>query len=78
MYDEIPPGESTAERFSFDESDEAAPHYPLQIRWNRGFAVLRSLHSRLETVDAAEVQAIFGSLIAGLERVTSDVGAGHD
>ncbi len=67
FYDEIPSGESTAGYFSFDRTDEAAPHYPVPIRWNRGFAALRSLHSRLEVVDEKEVRFVFGPLLDGLE-----------
>lgn len=78
LYDEIPAGESTAERFSYDEADESAPHYPWPIRWNRGFTSLRSLHTRLENVDQAEVEAVFGSLLAGLAMFSSNERTTHD
>jgi hypothetical protein len=67
LYDEVPAGESTAELFSFDETDEFAPHYPWPIRWNRGFAAIRSLHGRLTDIDPQEVKTIFGPLLEGLE-----------
>jgi hypothetical protein len=67
LYDEVPAGESTAELFSFDETDESAPHYPCPIRWSRGFAAIRSLHGRLAEIDPQEVKNIFGPLIEGLE-----------
>ena len=65
-YDEIPPGEVGADLWTFEEMDETAPHYPWPILWNRGFASLRSLHSRLESVDPREVGLVFGPLLEGL------------
>jgi hypothetical protein len=70
LYDQIPPGEIIGERWNFDLTDEGAPHVPWLIRWHRGFAALRSLHGRLETVDAQEVQAVFGHFLAGLNDIT--------
>ncbi len=69
LYDEIPPGESEADYFSFDGQDEAAPHYPWAIRWNRGFAALYSMHARLRTIETAEVEAVFGPLVSGIDAV---------
>ncbi len=66
LYDVIPPGESTAERFNYDETDESAPHYPWPVKWNHTFAALQSLHARLEQVDADAVWSIFGDLIGQL------------
>lgn len=77
LYDEVPPGETTAELFSYEETDDAAPHYPWPIRWNRGFAALRSLHTRLESVDKSEIRSVFGPLIDGLAAVTAGEGPGH-
>jgi Mrp family chromosome partitioning ATPase len=71
LYDQIPPGEIIGERWNFDLDDEGAPHAPWLIRWHRGFAALRSLHSRLETVDTQEVQAIFGPFMAGLNDIVA-------
>lgn len=78
LYDEIPPGDATSEYWNFTEADEGAPHYPWAIRWNRGFAALRSLHSRLEVVDETEITAIFGPLIDGVQRATTKEGTAHD
>ena len=75
LYDAIPAGESLAERFSFDESDESAPHYPWRIRWNRGFAALRSLHGRLQQVDETEIVAVFGPLIDGVNSTITPPGS---
>jgi hypothetical protein len=71
LYDEIPPGEVAGARWNFDASDEGAPHYPWAVRWHRGFAALRSLHTRLESIDAREVEAVFGPLIENLALVSS-------
>ncbi|MBU4263468.1 MAG: P-loop NTPase [Proteobacteria bacterium] len=68
LYDEVPAGAIATEDgiWSFDESDEGAPHFPWPVRWHRGFAALRSLHGKLTGIDAEEVQTIFGPLIDGL------------
>lgn len=70
LYDEIPPGEVTGDRWNFDEYDESSPHYPWPVRWHRGFAALRSLHERLETMDAQEANSVFSAMIENLARVT--------
>ena len=70
LYDEIPAGETTEERFSFDESDKTAPHYPWEIKWHRGFAALRSVHTRFQSIDQNEITAVFGSLIDGINTIT--------
>lgn len=66
LYDEIPPGEIIGDRWNFDLAEEGAPHTPWLIRWHRGFAALRSLHGRLQTVDAQEIQAVFGHFLDNL------------
>jgi len=78
LYDEVPPGETTAELFSYEETDGGAPHYPWPIRWNRGFSALRSLHARLQGIDGSEVESVFGSLIGGVGVVMSERGPGND
>lgn len=54
------------EGWNFDEADEGAPHYPWAVNWHRGFAALRSLQGRLATIDAHEVEQVFGSLLTGV------------
>ncbi len=54
------------EGWNFDEADEGAPHYPWAVNWHRSFAGLRSLQGRLASIDAQEVQAVFGRLIGGV------------
>jgi len=78
LYDEVPAGEPVGDRFSFDEHDESAPHYPWPIKWHRGFAALPSLHSRFEHIDPSEVAAIFGSLVEDVRIITESEGRRHD
>lgn len=85
LYDEILPVESGAaglgpdgnwrvgelkEGWSFDEADEAAPHYPWPVNWHRSFAGLRSLQGRLATVELNEIQSVFGALVGGVLNTT--------
>jgi hypothetical protein len=75
LYDQAPAGDLSD--FSFDVTDSAAPHYPLPIRWHRSFAALRSLHDRLQDVDAAEVALLFGPLIDSVRAMTTRTGAAY-
>ncbi|MFM0518421.1 AAA family ATPase [Caballeronia jiangsuensis] len=79
LYDDVPAGVAADDLWSFAESDDTAPHYPWPIRWHRGFAALRSLHTRIETVDPQEVTAVFGHLLVELAVLTdADEGLRHD
>ncbi len=63
-YDIIDPTEGPpADAFSFDLADESAPHAPIPIYWNRGFASMRHLHALDETLAAAA----FGRFLAQLD-----------
>lgn len=78
LYDEVAPGEvASGDLWSFDEPEEGAPHSPWPIRWHRSFAALRSIHTRLNGIDANEVTHVFGDLIAGITR-TAATGEMHD
>ncbi len=66
LYDSIPAGEIIGDHFHFEAADAAAPHYPWGLKWHRSFAGLRSLHGRLNDIDAEEVSSIFGPLIRGI------------
>lgn len=75
-YDEVPPvglgsmpPPVEGEPWSFDLADETAPHHPWVVRWNSGFAALRSLHGRLVEIDAAQARAVFGPLLDGIESI---------
>lgn len=73
LYDEVPPGEVASEEsnWSFDETDQGAPHYPWGVRWYRGFAALKNLHERLDQVGPQEIQAEFGPFIDGVQLLTA-------
>lgn len=84
IYDEIPalssPENGTTEGiypFNFDEADETAPHYPWPIRWNRGFSSLKSIHSKITTIDKTQVNGVFGSLVEGVQKIL-DTGGPQD
>jgi len=67
LYDEVPAGKLLSSAWNFDAADDSAPHAPWQVKWHRSFAALRSLHGRLEGIDAQDVEAVFGDLIAGIK-----------
>lgn len=71
LYDAVPSGQTLNNYWNFDNTDETAPHYPWAIRWNRGFAALSSLHERMNDIEEVEVNAVFGELISGLNKVTA-------
>ena len=72
LYDEVAPGEiARGDIWSFDDSEEGAPHSPWPIRWHRSFAALRSMHSRLNGIDVHEVSNVFGDLITGITRTVT-------
>lgn len=60
------------EGWNFDEADEGAPHYPWIVRWNQGFAALRSLQGRLADVDDELLRSIFGQVMDGITGVLRD------
>lgn len=66
LYDEIPPGNLEEDLWNFDLADETAPHWPWRVNWHRGFSALRSVHGRLQEIDATLVTAVFGNLLAGV------------
>ena len=52
--------------FNFDLPDLDAPHSPLAIGWNQGFAAIGSLHDRLAATEANQIEFVFGPLIDNL------------
>ena len=52
--------------FNFDLPDVDAPHSPLAIGWNQGFAAIGSLHDRLAASEANQIEFVFGPLIDNL------------
>lgn len=77
LYDEVPAGEPTEGRWSFDIADETAPHFPWLVRWHRGYAALGSLHPRIRDLDPDEVKSIFGPLLEGISRTVGEEGEDH-
>ena len=69
LYDEELAGAALLladEAFNFDLSDLDAPHSPLAIGWNQGFAAIGSLHERLAASEANQIKFVFGPLIDNL------------
>ena len=69
LYDEELAGAALPladEPFNFDLPDLDAPHSPLAIGWNQGFAAIGSLHERLAASEANQIQFVFGPLIDNL------------
>ena len=72
LYDPVKAGRTVSEEvWSFDEAEVGAPHNPWPIRWNRGFAAVRSLHARLDDIEPDQVIGVFGDLITGVRRATT-------
>lgn len=66
LYDEIAPGEElTMERFSFDEHDVGAPHWPYTILQSEHFERFNPLQDLSSTGEQA-VEMVFSSLFTGL------------
>ncbi len=78
FYDEIAPGETSG--WNFELNDKYAPHYPLVIRWSRGWVGIENIRTRLGLEEnyrhssfskpgeiAADVRAIFGPLTDHVE-----------
>ena len=69
LYDEELAGAALPladEPFNFDLPDLDAPHSPLAIGWNQGFAAIGSLHDRLAATEANQIEFVFGPLIDNL------------
>lgn len=64
LYDEAPPDQGDA--FSFDEHDEAAPHWPLTILRSERFEAFHPLE-QLADVGERAIGEVFGELFAGLD-----------
>ncbi len=58
LYDQVDPSSAPGEGFSFDLSDEDAPHDPLAVHWTRGLAAGTSLHD-LEQTPVAQAYTQF-------------------
>jgi hypothetical protein len=66
LYDEIEPTHGEAERtgFSYALADDAAPHFPLTVRWNARFVEFDPLARRDRGgVDDADIDLAFGPFV---------------
>jgi MinD-like ATPase involved in chromosome partitioning or flagellar assembly len=69
LYDVIPAGGTIGDVWHYERTDDSAPHAPWEVKWNRGFAALRSLHGRIAEIDEAQVQNVFGPVVDGVTEV---------
>lgn len=69
LYDQIDPGAQTvADGFTFDLEDEAAPHFPLRVRWNARFQEFNPLVSvQKGGIGDEEIELAFGHFVQGLK-----------
>ena len=67
LYDDVEPSGDSRDRFSFDLHEEGAPHDPIAIYWNRGFAAGASLRDLdwWKTAAYTKFLSRFDELIAG-------------
>ncbi len=73
LYDEVPPGEEPTddeddEWFSFDLSEDGAPHAPIPIFWNRGLAALAHLYGSGD-LEPSLVDAAFGPFLDAVGQI---------
>ena len=71
LYDEVEGDQVTGEEdlFSFTRDDEAAPHFPWEVRWNRGLRSLRTLSASFDSMDDVGIEHVFGPLLAGVDEL---------
>lgn len=69
IYEMIEPGvEPDPDVFNFDMGDEAAPHYPLRIKWNNRFQEFDPLLMPKSSLTEADIAATFGDFIDGAKK----------
>ena len=70
IYEPIEPGtKPEPEIFNFDMNDEAAPHYPLRIKWNNRFQEFDPLLLPKGILTDADIAATFGSFLDGVKHI---------
>ena len=76
LYERIEPGsEQKLEAFNFDLRDEAAPHYPVRIRWHNSLQEFDPLLRSRHILDDALISATFGDFF---QHVETDLGGIQD
>jgi hypothetical protein len=72
LYEPVPADDGD-DYFNFDKSDIDAPHFPLNIQWNRGFAALPNLYSPLrQSMVKEKIYAVFGQIIDRIKGIISN------
>lgn len=70
LYEEIAPDQPLdPEVFNFDLNDQAAPHYPLRIKWNNRFHEFSPLTLPDGILTDADIAATFGDFLDGARRL---------
>ena len=70
IYEPIEPGaEPEPDVFNFDMNDEAAPHYPLRIKWNNRFQEFDPLLLPKGILTDADIAATFGGFLDGVKHI---------
>ena len=67
LYDEVTPGGGEdPDLFNFDMENNAAPHYPLRIRWNSRFQEFDPLQIPKGLFGEDEIRAAYGEFVDGV------------
>ncbi len=70
LYERIEPGKKPdPDVFNFDINDEAAPHYPLRIKWNNRFQEFDPLLLPKDILTDADIAATFGGFLDGVKHI---------
>jgi hypothetical protein len=69
LYEEIEPEtEADSHSFNFDLNDEAAPHYPLRIKWNSRFQEFDPLLLARGVMGKKDIEASYGEFVGGMQQ----------
>ena len=67
LYDDVPPSDCSSDPFSFDLSDDDAPHDPFVIHWTRGLAAGASLRN----LERTTVRQAYESFLARFDTLVA-------
>jgi hypothetical protein len=76
LYEPVGAGELPEGRFSFDLDDDAAPHAPWLLRWDRAFLNVGQWQRAFGRIDSVVMHAAFGPLIEGAVALADQTRAG--
>ena len=74
LYDDLEPSAESGDGFSFDLSDESAPHDPIIIDWNRGLAAGASLRD----LERTAVKLAYTSFLTRFDQLVSVDDSGEE